>query len=249
MKILATVKRVVDPDAKVRLSSDGSELITEGLEAKMNAFDQYGVEEAIRLKEIHGGEVVVVSVGAPGTTKEIRTALAMGGDRGVLVHAEGSDLDPGGVADLLVAVIEREEPDLVILGKLSVDSESNQVGQYVAAKLGWPQATFAYSCEVADGWATVGREVDGGTSTVRVKCPCVVTADLRLNEPRYASLPGIMKAKRKTIDEYTPADLGVDLEPKLTVVGYALPPARAAGEIVEDVDELVDCLQNTAKVL
>lgn len=249
MKILTTVKRVVDPDAKVRLNSDNSGLVTDGLEAKMNAFDSYGVEEAIKLKEAHGGEVIVVSVGDSAATKEIRTALAMGGDRGILVEADMSEIDPKGVADILAAVIEKEQPDIVLMGKLSVDSENNQVGQRVAAKLGWPQATFAFTCEVADGWATVGREVDGGTANVRVKCPCIVTADLRLNEPRYASLPGIMKAKRKPIEELTPDDLGVELEPQLVIQGYSLPPARAAGEIVEDVDQLIDRLQNTAKVL
>ena len=248
MKILTTVKRVVDPDAKVRLRPDGSEIVTEGLEAKMNSFDEIGVEEAIRLKEKHSGEVVVVSIGDSAATKEIRTALAMGGDRGVLVKAEMSELDPQIVANLLAAVIEREEPDVVMMGKLSVDAENNQVVQRVAANLGWPQATFAFDCSIEDGWATVGREVDGGTATVRVQCPCVISADLRLNEPRYASLPGIMKAKRKPIQELTPDELGVEMKPQLKIMGYSLPPARAAGEILEDVDQLMDRLVNVAKV-
>ena len=248
MKILTTVKRVIDPDARIKIAGDGASLVTDGVEQKLNAFDEYGVEEAIRLKEAHGGEVVVVTVGASEATKEIRTALAMGGDRGVMVEADESELDPSLVSMLLAEVIRKEAPDLVIMGKLSVDSENNQVAQRVAELLGWPQATFAYTCKVEGDWATVEREVDGGTATVRIKLPAVITADLRLNEPRYASLPGIMKAKRKPIDTYTPEDLGVELEPKVQILGYELPPAREAGEIVESIDELIDKLQNEAKV-
>ncbi len=249
MKILTTVKRILDPEAKVRLKPDGSGLVTDGIDCKVNSFDEYGVEEAIRLQEKHGGEVVVVSVGSADATKEIRTALAMGGDRGILVEVNPNETDNATVARLLAAVIEREQPDLVVMGKLSVDSEENQVAQRVAGILGWPQATFAFSCAVESGYATVGREVDGGTTTVRVKLPAVITADLRLNEPRYASLPGIMKAKKKPVDTLTPGDLGVDADAKIRAVKYELPPARKAGEILDDVDELVDRLQNEAKVL
>lgn len=249
MKILTTVKRIVDPEAKVRLKSDGSGMVTDGIDFKVNSFDEYGVEEAIRIKEKHGGEVVVVSVGSSDASKEIRTALAMGGDRGILVEADPAELDNGAIARLLAAVIEKEEPDIVVMGKLSVDTEENQVAQRVAAILGWPQATFAFSSEIADGYATVGREVDGGTVTVRVKLPAVITADLRLNEPRYASLPGIMKAKKKPLDTMSADDLGVDADKTLSVVAYELPPARSAGEILDSVADLVDRLQNEVKVL
>ena len=247
MKILTTVKRVTDPDMKVKIKPDGSGIETEGVEYKMNSFDEYGVEEAIRLKEEHGGEVVVVSVGAGASTKEIRTALAMGGDRGILVETD-EDLDSDAVARVLAEVVKEEEPDIIVMGKQSVDSDRSQAAQLLAAYLGWPQATFAYECEVADGWATVGREVDGGTATKRVKLPAIVTADLRLNEPRYASLPGIMKAKRKPLDTKTPADLGVDVTPKVTVLTYEAPEEREAGQIVDGVDELIDKLRNEAKL-
>lgn len=247
MKILTTVKKVNNPDAKVKISGDGAEI--EAGEQKLNDFDEWGVEEAIRLKEAHGGEVVVVSVGPAEAEKELRTAMAMGADRGILVEVDPSEVDSGVVAELLAAVAEREEPDMITMGKLAVDTESNQVGQRLAALLDWPQATFAYSCEIADGWATVGREVDGGTSTVRFKLPGILTADLRLNTPRYASLPGIMKARSKPLDKLTPDDLDVDVEKKLVVVGYEEPPAREAGRIVEDVAELVDCLVNEAKAV
>ena len=248
MKILTTVKRVIDPDARVRVSDDG-ELNTEGAEHKLNAFDEYGVEEAIRLKEKHGGEIVVACVGTSEATKELRTALAMGCDSGVLVEADEADLDPALVAQILAKVIEQQEPDIVVMGKLSVDSENNQVAQRIAEHLGWPQATFAFELDVDGDHATVGREVDGGTATVRIKLPAVVSADLRLNEPRYASLPNIMKAKRKPIETLTPGDLDIELEPQVQIVGYELPPERAAGEIVESVDELIDKLRNQAKVL
>lgn len=249
MKILTTVKRGMDPDARIKLSDDNTQMLMDGVEPKLNAFDEYGVEEAIRLKEAHGGEVVVACVGPQEATKEIRTALAMGGDRGILVEADDNALDPAAIAGLLAQVVEREQPDVVVIGKLAWDTENNQVGQRLAGLLQWPQATFAYSLEVADGWATVGREIDGGTSTVRVKLPAVITADLRLNEPRYASLPGIMKAKRKPIDTLSADDLDVDLEPQIQTVGYELPAERAAGEIVEDIDTLMDKLVNEAKAL
>ncbi len=249
MKIFTTVKRGIDPDARIKLSSDGTEMLSDGVEPKLNAFDEYGVEEAIRLKEKVGGEIVVACIGPDSATKELRTALAMGADRGILVEADDDALDPAAVAGLLAKVVEKEEPDIVLMGKLSVDTENNQVAQRMAEILGWPQATFAFSLEVGDGWATVGREVDGGTSMVRVKLPAVVTADLRLNEPRYASLPNIMKAKRKPIDNYSADDFDVELEPQVQLVGYELPPERAAGEIVESVDELIEKLVNEAKAI
>lgn len=248
MKILTTVKKVNNPDAKVKIASDGSKILSD-TELKLNDFDEWGVEQAILIKEQFGGEVIVVSVGSQDNTKEIRTAMAMGADRGILVEVDPAELDSGAVAEILAAVVEREEPDVVSMGKLAVDSENNQIGQRLAALLDWPQATFAYTCEIEDGWATVAREVDGGTATVRVKLPFVLTADLRLNTPRYASLPGIMKARSKPLETLSPDDLDVEVERKLLVVGYEEPPARAAGRIVEDLDELVDCLQNEAKAI
>ena len=248
MKILATVKRVTDPDMKVKIKPDQSGVVTEGVEYKMNSFDEYGVEEAITLKEEHGGEVVVVSVGPAAASKELRTAMAMGADRGILVETD-EDLDSDAVARVLAEVVGREEPDIILMGKQAVDSDRNQAAQLLASYLDYPQATFAYSLEVSDGWATVGREVDGGTSTKRIKLPGIVTADLRLNEPRYASLPGIMKAKRKPLDTLTPDELGVDVAPRVNVLTYEAPEEREAGEILEDVDELVDRLKNEANVI
>ena len=218
----------------------------DNVEYKMNSFDEYGVEEAIRLKEKHGGEIVVVSVGPPESATQVRTALAMGADRGVIVQApEGLDSDA--VARLLAEVIKKEAPDVIIMGKQSVDSDRNQTGQLLAAYLDYPQATFAYSVEIADGWASVGREVDGGTSTKRVKLPAIITADLRLNEPRYAPLPGIMKAKKKQLDQYTPDDLGVDVTERVRVLKFTAPAERQAGRVVASVDELINVLRNEAK--
>jgi len=247
VKILTTVKRVTDPDMKVKIKPDGSGIVTDGVEYKMNSFDEYGVEEAIRVKEEHGGEVVVVSVGPDASTKEIRTALAMGADRGVLVETD-ADLDSDAVARLIAEVVKKESPDIIIMGKQAVDSDRNQAGQMLAAYLDYPQATFAFDLSVADGWATVGREVDGGTSTKRVKLPAIVTADLRLNEPRYASLPGIIKAKRKKIDRFSPEDLGVDIASKVTVLAFEAPPEREAGQIIDGVDALIGKLRDEAKV-
>lgn len=248
VKIVTTVKRVTDPDMKVKIKPDGTGIVTDGVEYRMNYFDEYGVEEAIRLKQEHGGEIVVVSVGADASTKEIRTALAMGADRGILVETD-EELDSDAVARVLAEVIKEEAPDIVLMGKQSVDTDRNQAGQMLAAYLGYPQATFAFELKVADGWATVGREVDGGTSTKRVKLPAIVTADLRLNEPRYASLPGIIKAKRKKIDRKTPGDLGVDTANRVNVLQYEAPETRAAGQIVESVDELIEKLRTEAKAL
>jgi electron transfer flavoprotein beta subunit len=248
VKILTTVKRVTDPDMKVKIKPDGSGIVTDGVEYKMNSFDEYGVEEAIKLKEKHDAEVVVVSVGPQDATKEIRTALAMGADRGILVETDAV-LDSDAVARVLAEVVRKENPDIIIMGKQAVDSDRNQAGQLLASYLDLPQATFAFSLDVADGWATVGRETDGGTTTVRVKLPAVVTADLRLNEPRYASLPGIMKAKRKQLDTLTPDALGVDVTPRVNVLKYEAPEERQAGRIVESVDELIQVLRNEAKVI
>lgn len=248
MKILTTVKRVTDPDMKVKIKPDGSGIQTEGVDYKMNSFDEYGVEEAVALKEEHGGEIIVVSVGPSESTKEIRTALAMGADRGILVETDAA-LDSDAVARVLAEVIRKEEPDIIVMGKQSVDSDRNQTGQILASLLDYPQATFAFSLEVADGWATVGREVDGGTSTKRIKLPGIVTADLRLNDPRYPSLMGIRRAGKKQLDTMTPDDLGVDVTAKVSVLAYEAPEERGAGRIVESVDELVDALQNEAKVI
>jgi electron transfer flavoprotein beta subunit len=248
VKILTTVKRVTDPDMKVKLKADGSGIVTDNVEYKMNSFDEYGVEEAIRLKDAHGGEVVVVSVGTADSAAQIRTALAMGADRGIIVETD-ANLDSDAVARVLAEVVKKETPDVILMGKQSVDSDRNQTGQLLAAYLDYPQATFAYSLEVADGWASVGREVDGGTSTKRVKLPAVITADLRLNEPRYASLPGIMKAKKKQLDTLTPDDLGVDITERVKVLTYEAPDERKAGRIVASVDELITVLRNEAKAI
>lgn len=250
MKILATVKRVVDPEVKVKLTGDG-QLDPSILDYKLNYFDEYSVEEAVRLKEKGAAsEIVVVCIGGSDAQKEIRTALAMGADRGILVETDEADsLDGLTKAKLLAKVVEREEPGMVLMGKLSVDTESNAVGQMLAALTGFSQGTFAFKCEVEGDEVVVGREVDGGTSDVRLQLPAVVTADLRLNEPRYASLPGIMKAKKKPLDVIDADDLDVDLEPAVEVVGYELPPQREAGEMVDSVDALIDRLKNKAKVI
>ncbi len=248
MKVMATVKRAIDPDVKVKLK-DG-QLDLSNVEYILNYFDEIGVEEAIRLKDAGiATEVVVVSVGSEDSQKELRNALAMGADRAILVTVDDDELDTLAVAQILAAVVEKEEPDLVLMGKLSVDSENNQVGQMLAQLCDMPQGTFAHSLAVADGWATVGREVDGGTADVKIKLPAIVTADLRLNEPRYASLPGIMKAKKKPLEIIPADDLDVEFEAQVSTFGYELPPERKAGEMVADVDALVDKLKNEAKVL
>lgn len=251
MKILATVKRVFDTDGKPKLTAD-AKLDASSIDCKLNPFDEYGVEEAVRLQEKGiATEVVICCVGPEEAQKEMRTALAMGGDRGLLVKVDDTEsLDTLSIAKILAAVVKKEKPDLVILGKLSTDSENNQVGQMLAELTGLPQATFAFKLTPdAGGWAIVGREVDGGTSDVKVKLPAVITADLRLNEPRYASLPGIMKAKKKPLEITTPEALGVSAKPAIVGIGYELPPARKAGIKVATVAELVDKLKNEAKVI
>lgn len=250
MKILVTVKRVTDPDVKVRLRPDGSGIVTEGMEFKANPFDEIAVEEAIRLIEKHKGEIVVASIGPSAATKEIRTALAMGATRGIRVEATDEQLDSLLTARILQKLVEMEKPDIVLLGKQAVDGDSNQVAQILAYFLGMPQACFVSKVEVAGIRATVVREVDGGLESISVSLPAVITADLRLNEPRYASLPGIMKAKRKKIQTLSLGDLGLEGQgPKVRIVAYETPPTRAGGKTVGSVEELVDLLKNEAKAI
>ena len=247
MKILVPVKRVVDYNVKIRVKSDGTGVETANVKMSMNPFDEIAIEEAIRLREAGTAtEIVAVSIGVQQCQETIRTALAMGADRGVLIQTD-DELQPLAVAKLLKAVIEKEKPEVVILGKQAIDDDSNQTGQMLAALLGWSQATFASNIEI--GTADVTREVDGGLETICVKLPMVVTTDLRLNEPRYASLPNIMKAKKKPIDATTPDELGVDVAPRLAVLSVVEPPKRQEGVKVENVAELVDKLRNEAKVI
>ena len=249
MKVLVPVKRVVDYNVKVRVKGDGSGVELANVKMSMNPFDEIAVEEALRLKE--GGkatEVVVVSIGPAQASETIRTGLAMGADRGILVKADGN-VEPLAVAKILKKVAEEEQPGLIILGKQAIDDDSNQTGQMLAALLGWSQATFASKLEVEGSDFKVTREVDGGLQTVKLKGPAIVTTDLRLNEPRYASLPNIMKAKKKPIADKTVADYGVDVAPRLEVVKTTEPAGRKAGVKVKDVAELVSKLKNEAGVL
>jgi electron transfer flavoprotein beta subunit len=249
MKLLVPVKRVVDYNVKVRVKSDGTGVETTNVKMSMNPFDEIAVEEAVRLKEKGAAtEIVAVSVGIAACAEQIRTALAMGADRGILVEHDGV-LEPLAVAKILKALVAKEQPQLVILGKQAIDDDMNATGQMLAALLGWPQGTFASKVELGDGKATVTREVDGGLETVALNLPAVVTTDLRLNEPRYASLPNIMKARKKPIETVKPADLGVDPAPRLTVLKVEDPPKRQAGRKVGSVQELVDKLRNEAKVI
>ncbi len=265
MKILVTAKRVEDPESKIKVKPDGSGIVGEGLKYKINPFDEIAVEEALRLVAKHPGEVVVVSIGGKEVHEQLRHALAMGASRAVWVNHPGA-LDQMAIAGLLQKVSEKEKPDLAILGKQSIDDDQNQVGQYMAEWLGWSQATFASKVESfeseaeknkapgiavsADGKSVrVVREVDGGLSTLECKLPAVVTTDLRLNQPRYASLPGIMKAKSKPIEELTPAALGVDVTPMLSITKMSSPPPRKAGIKVPDVATLVQKLKTEAKVI
>src|SRR6185503_17297862 len=249
MKVLVPVKRVVDYNVKVRVKSDGSGVELANVKMSMNPFDEIAVEEAIRLKEAgKASEIVAVSIGPVQASETIRTALAMGADRGILVKAEGT-VEPLAVAKILKAVVEAEQPGLVILGKQAIDDDSNQTGQMLAALLGWPQGTFASKLAIDGDAIAVTREVDGGLQTVKLKTPAIVTTDLRLNEPRYASLPNIMKAKKKPIDEKSPADFGVDIKPRLEVLKVSEPPKRQAGIKVKTVAELLDKLKNEAGVI
>ncbi|WP_027573281.1 electron transfer flavoprotein subunit beta/FixA family protein [Bradyrhizobium sp. WSM1743] len=249
MKVLVPVKRVVDYNVKVRVKGDGSGVELANVKMSMNPFDEIAVEEALRLKEAgKATEVVVVSIGPAQASETIRTGLAMGADRGILVKAEGN-VEPLAVAKILKKVAEEEQPGLIILGKQAIDDDSNQTGQMLAALLGWSQATFASKLEVEGSDFKVTREVDGGLQTVKLKGPAIVTTDLRLNEPRYASLPNIMKAKKKPIAEKTVADYGVDIAARLEVLKTAEPAGRKAGVKVKDVAELVSKLKNEAGVL
>jgi electron transfer flavoprotein beta subunit len=249
MKLLVPVKRVIDFNVKVRVKPDGSGVDLANIKMAMNPFDEIAVEEAIRLKEKgQATEIVAVSIGPALASETIRTALAMGADRGILVKHEGT-VEPLTVAKLLKAIVDAEKPGLVILGKQAIDDDSNQTGQMLAALLGWPQGTFASKLVIDGDHALVTREVDGGLQTVKLKMPAIVTTDLRLNEPRYASLPNIMKAKKKPIDEKAPGDFGVDVAPRLKVLKTNEPPGRKAGAKVASVDELVDKLRNEAGVL
>ncbi|EKE78295.1 MULTISPECIES: electron transfer flavoprotein subunit beta/FixA family protein [Oceanibaculum] len=249
MKVLVAVKRVVDYNVKVRVKADGSGVETANVKMSMNPFDEIAVEEAVRLKEAgKAEEIVAVSLGVQQAQETIRTALAMGADRGIHVQTD-DELQPLAVAKMLKAVVEKEQPQLVILGKQAIDDDCNQTGQMLAALLGWPQGTFASKVAPEGDKVQVTREIDGGLETVSLKLPAIVTTDLRLNEPRYASLPNIMKAKKKPIDQMTPADLGVDTAPRLTTLKVSEPPKRSAGVKVGSVAELVDKLRNEAKVI
>ena len=249
MKILVAVKRVIDANIKVRVRSDQTGVETASVKMAMNPFCEIAVEEALRLKERGvATETVVVSAGPQTTQETIRQALAMGADRGIHI-AHDQPLEPLAVANLLAAVVKQENPGLVILGKQAIDDDCNQTGQMLAALLGWPQGTFASKIESKDGGLDVTREVDGGLETVALKLPCVITTDLRLNEPRYASLPNIMKAKKKPIDALTPAALGVNVAPRLTVLKVVEPPKRQAGVKVADATDLVARLKNEAGVI
>jgi electron transfer flavoprotein beta subunit len=253
MKILVPVKRVIDFNVKVRVKADGSGVDLSNVKMSMNPFDEIAVEEAIRLKEKGvAEEVIAVSIGVKQAQETLRTALAMGADRAILVQAAedvNQDIEPLAVAKILKAIVDAEAPGLVIAGKQAIDNDMNATGQMLAALLGWPQATFASAIDIADGKAKVTREVDGGLQTVSVTLPAIVTVDLRLNEPRYASLPNIMKAKKKPLDEKTAADYGVDVAPRLKVMKTAEPATRTAGVRVGSVDELIAKLKTEAGVL
>ncbi len=249
MKVLVAVKRVVDYNVKIRVKADGSGVELANVKMSMNPFDEIGVEEAVRLKEAGvATEVVAVSIGPMQAQETLRTALAMGADRAILVKHDEM-VEPLAVAKILKGVVEAEQPGLVILGKQAIDDDCNQTGQMLSALLGWAQATFASKLEINGTEARVTREIDGGLQTIKVKMPLVMTTDLRLNQPRYASLPNIMKAKKKPLEEKTPADFGVDPAPRLKVIKTSEPPKRQAGVKVKSVSELVDKLKNEAGVI
>ncbi len=253
MKVLVPVKRVIDYNVKVRVKADGSGVDLANVKMSMNPFDEIAVEESIRMKEAGVvSEIVAVSIGVKQAQETLRTALAMGADRAILILAADdvhTDIEPLAVAKLLKAVIDEEAPEIVICGKQAIDNDMNATGQMLAALTGWAQATFASEITVEEGHARVTREVDGGLQTIKVKLPAIISVDLRLNEPRYASLPNIMKAKKKPLDEKTPADYGVDVSPRLTIMKTTEPPARAAGIKVGSVDELMSKLKDEAGVI
>jgi electron transfer flavoprotein beta subunit len=249
MKVLVPVKRVVDYNVKVRVKSDGTGVDIANVKMSMNPFDEIAVEEATRLKEKGAvTEVIAVSCGVTQCQETLRTAMAIGADRAILVDTT-EELQPLAVAKLLKALVDKEQPQLVILGKQAIDDDCNQTGQMLAALLGWPQATFASKVEVADGKVTVSREVDGGSETLSLTLPAIITTDLRLNEPRYVTLPNIMKAKKKQLDIFKPEDLGVDVTPRIKTLKVSEPAKRSAGIKVPDVATLVDKLKNVAKVI
>jgi electron transfer flavoprotein beta subunit len=249
MKVLVPVKRVVDYNVKVRVKSDGSGVDIANVKMSMNPFDEIAVEEATRLKEKGVvTEIIAVSIGVAQCQETLRTAMAIGADRGILVETD-ADVQPLAVAKVLKALIDKEKPDLIILGKQAIDDDSNQTGQMLAALANLPQGTFASKVEVADGKVSVTREVDGGLETVKLSLPAVITTDLRLNEPRYVTLPNIMKAKKKPLETLKPADLGVDVAPRIKTLTVVEPPKRSAGIKVADVATLVDKLKNVAKVI
>lgn len=254
MKILVPVKRVVDYNVKIRVKADESGVELANVKMSVNPFDEIAIEEAVRLKEAgKASEVIAITIGPEKAQEQLRTALAIGADRAILVKTDApidlGGVEPLAVAKMLKAIVDKESPDLVIMGKQSIDDDSNQTGQMLSALLGWAQGTFASELEVGDGSLKVTREVDGGLETLELKTPAVITTDLRLNEPRYAKLPDIMKAKKKPLEEITPDDLGVDISPRLEVVKVSEPPVRQGGGKVESVDELVDKLKNEAKVI
>jgi electron transfer flavoprotein beta subunit len=249
MKVLVPVKRVVDYNVKVRVKADGSGVDIANVKMSMNPFDEIAVEEATRLKEKGAAtEVIAVSCGVTQCQETLRTAMAIGADRAILVDT-AEELQPLAVAKLLKALVDKEQPQLVILGKQAIDDDCNQTGQMLAALLGWPQATFASKLEIVDGKAVVSREVDGGSETLSLTLPAIITTDLRLNEPRYVTLPNIMKAKKKQMDTFKPEDLGVNVQPRIKTLKVSEPPKRSAGVKVADVAALVDKLKNEAKVI
>jgi electron transfer flavoprotein beta subunit len=249
MKVLVPVKRVVDYNVKVRVKSDGTGVETANVKMSMNPFDEIAVEESVRLKEAGvATEIIAVSCGPVACQETLRTALAMGADRAILVQTD-VELQPLAVAKLLKAIVTKEQPMLTLMGKQAIDDDANQTGQMLAALLGWSQATFASKVKVADGRAEVTREVDGGLETLSIKVPAVITVDLRLNEPRYVTLPNIMKAKKKPMETVAPADLGVDVTPRLATLGVEEPPKRKGGVKVPDAKTLVEKLKNEAKVI
>jgi len=249
MKILVPIKRVVDYNVKVRPKADESGVDLNNVKMAINPFCEIAVEEAVRLKEAgSASEIIAVTVGATNTQEQLRTALALGADRAILVETD-IEVEPLGISKVLKAIVEKESPDLIIMGKQAIDGDNNQTGQMLAALMGYPQATFASELKISDNKAEVIREVDGGLQTISINLPAVVTSDLRLNEPRYASLPNIMKAKQKQLDIINSDDLGVDLNPRISTVKVSPPPEREAGIIVESVDQLVEKLKNEAKVI